>query len=353
MTLRRDGYRALTPEEQAAFVTDPRAAPFVRAVAPGASRPSVTAGRATTEQEVSMKQDGTGRRMRERGTRELQMALNRVGFGPIRVDGIHGPATDNLVREAQARLGLTVDGIVGPATKEALRMIATATGPKSRWYEAVRIANDKYGDTIAKHAGPVGVAAALAIIAVESGGRGLVDGHSTVANGSPVIRFEVHLFERLVGERVSQMMFLHDEVKPWNGHKMRKGRSGWRGIHTGDQADEWIAFDRAMVLDREAAYLSISMGAPQILGSWYRRLGYLTPTLMLHAFHVEDEQIRALFTFLQTGSNDHTNPDGDLWQSAIDKRWLDFARQYNGPGQAGNYKTWLQTAYGAAERLLE
>ncbi len=53
--------------------------------------------------------------------RELQKALNRVGFN-LEVDGYFGPTTDEAVKKFQADKGLVVDGIVGPATLEALNM---------------------------------------------------------------------------------------------------------------------------------------------------------------------------------------------------------------------------------------
>lgn len=53
--------------------------------------------------------------------RRIQRRLVELGFGPLDLDGIFGPATDAAVRRFQAARGLDVDGIVGPRTREALR----------------------------------------------------------------------------------------------------------------------------------------------------------------------------------------------------------------------------------------
>ena len=51
---------------------------------------------------------------------QLQRALNRLGCGPIDVDGDAGPITASAVREFQAGHGLKVDGRAGPATWAAI-----------------------------------------------------------------------------------------------------------------------------------------------------------------------------------------------------------------------------------------
>ncbi len=279
--------------------------------------------------------------------RELQLALNRFGVGPTRVDGSFGPSTENLVKQAQSMLGLTADGIVGPKTMKALGMGGKKAATESKWDRAVKAANLRYGEALKPLTGQISMAAALAIIAIESAGKGLT-------KGKPTIRFEVHLFERQVGIETSSRLFKRDRPEAWNGHTMRAAPgTGWVRIHTGNQNDEYAALALASSIDEEAAYKSICVGAPQILGSWHERIGYLTPVSMWQAFHVEEEQIRALFKFLETGDDDHRNPDGDLWAAATELRWRDFARQYNGPGQAATYEGWLKAAYKSAESLLE
>jgi N-acetylmuramoyl-L-alanine amidase len=62
--------------------------------------------------------------------RELQRALNVLGFDAGREDGIFGERTNRAVREFQRNVGLAADGIVGPTTLQALRRLRpVAPGP--------------------------------------------------------------------------------------------------------------------------------------------------------------------------------------------------------------------------------
>jgi murein L,D-transpeptidase YcbB/YkuD len=58
---------------------------------------------------------------------QVQSALTQLGYGPLKVDGIIGPASQAAVKKFQADHGLKVDGIPGPVTKTAL---ATALAQK-------------------------------------------------------------------------------------------------------------------------------------------------------------------------------------------------------------------------------
>jgi len=53
--------------------------------------------------------------------REIQTALQTLGFDPGPIDGINGPRTKAAVREFQTKFGLLIDGIAGPQTKTALK----------------------------------------------------------------------------------------------------------------------------------------------------------------------------------------------------------------------------------------
>ena len=48
--------------------------------------------------------------------RDLQEALNTLGFSVGAVDGVFGAATERAVRDFQASVGIDVDGIVGRVT---------------------------------------------------------------------------------------------------------------------------------------------------------------------------------------------------------------------------------------------
>jgi chitosanase len=66
--------------------------------------------------------------MRGDDVKALQSALLQQGFSGD-TDGVFGPMTAVLVRQFQAKKGLTADGVVGPGTWQALEVRAAATTP--------------------------------------------------------------------------------------------------------------------------------------------------------------------------------------------------------------------------------
>lgn len=62
--------------------------------------------------------EGVGANLQD--TRWIQESLNRLGYGPLVVDGSYGKKTTAAVREFQMRSRLDVDGLAGPKTKAAL-----------------------------------------------------------------------------------------------------------------------------------------------------------------------------------------------------------------------------------------
>lgn len=61
--------------------------------------------------EPQLKKGSTGQ-----AVRELQLALNALGYNTGAVDGQFGAQTESAVKQFQQDRGLTVDGIVGPLT---------------------------------------------------------------------------------------------------------------------------------------------------------------------------------------------------------------------------------------------
>ena len=51
---------------------------------------------------------------------DVQAALNRLSYGPIKVDGSYGPRTQEAVKAFQVKNGCTVDGWVGDETRAAI-----------------------------------------------------------------------------------------------------------------------------------------------------------------------------------------------------------------------------------------
>jgi cytoskeletal protein RodZ len=58
--------------------------------------------------------------------KQLQQALNSLGYDVGTPDGVYGPKTEAAVKEFQTKQNLTADGIVGPQT---LRALSAALNP--------------------------------------------------------------------------------------------------------------------------------------------------------------------------------------------------------------------------------
>lgn len=171
------------------------------------------------------------------------------------------------------------------------------------------------------------VACTLAVLCVESSGKGFEQN-----NGDRmIIRFENHKFWSFWGRLHPQhyrQHFSYNPDKVWTEHQWRAElQAPWQTFH-GQQAAEWRVFEFAQQLDKNAAMLSISMGAPQIMGFHYERLGYQSVNEMFRAFSGGIQgQIQGLFDFFNASM--HTF----LREQAFE----DFAALYNGKGQKKVY----------------
>jgi hypothetical protein len=193
---------------------------------------------------------------------------------------------------------------------------------------------NKYGGLLARVAQAYSIepAAAVAVLAVESGGAAFGP------NKRMIIRFENHLFYRLWGNKEEQTFNKHfkfDAESAWKGHLWRADPAqDWQSFH-GNQLKEWEVLNFARTLKGKAAKMSISMGAPQILGSNYARLGFDDVHQMFDAFnhpaYGEKNQIIGLFKFIES------DPRNRGITALRNKDFEAFAAMYNGTGQAATY----------------
>lgn len=173
-----------------------------------------------------------------------------------------------------------------------------------------------------------------AILEVESGGNGFND------DGSLKIRFEAHIFERYVGKFLFGSYFRYDPHDILNAWFRPTLANEWHPIHR-SQVDEYRAFEVAKNLPTgafEAAYLSMSMGAAQIMGFNYHRVGFKSASAMYEAF-VKDfrYQYIAFYNFIMS--------DNALVRAISERNWREVARLYNGPGLVDLYSARLELAY--------
>ena len=187
-------------------------------------------------------------------------------------------------------------------------------------------------------------AAAVAVLCVESGGQ------TSAPDGRMIIRFENHVFFQQWGKANPEPFHVHfyfDPEEPWRRHKFRERPAQDFADFHGDQSQEWRVLALARGLSEPAALRSISMGAPQIMGFNYARIGYDSVREMFEDFQSHPRfQILALFDFIKGPGA--TSP---LLEALQRRRFDDFAALYNGPGQAAEYSARLQVHFEAFQGL--
>jgi hypothetical protein len=195
---------------------------------------------------------------------------------------------------------------------------------------------NSFGGLLEPLADVIGIdpAAAVAVVAVESGGSGFKDRRM-------IIRFESHYFWRLWGKDnkgAFDTYFCFNRAKPWTGQRYRAASGEpWRDFH-GNQAAEWEVFTQACSLDAGAAESAISMGLPQIMGANHGMIGYETTGEMFSAFSRDERaQLIGLFDFIKGPHS--VSPAVNALQS---REFSAFAACYNGSGQAVAYGANLQ-----------
>lgn len=186
------------------------------------------------------------------------------------------------------------------------------------------------------------VACALAVLCVESSGKGFEQNN----RDRMIIRFENHKFWKFWGQHHPQQYrqhFAYSSEKVWRGHQWRSDTdSDWQSFH-GHQTKEWQVFEFARQLDENAALMSISMGAPQIMGFHYERIGYYSIKEMFDTFSDSIQgQINGLFDFFSPR----------MLQYLRDLDFEGFAGMYNGKGQKKVYGEKINRHYTAFKKIM-
>ncbi|RPH55816.1 MAG: DUF3380 domain-containing protein, partial [Chloroflexi bacterium] len=181
-----------------------------------------------------------------------------------------------------------------PTEAPADKRLTPAANASATTHLAADIWN-RYGGLLNALSGVLSIqpGTAVAVLAIESGGQAFGP------DGRMIIRFENHLFYQYWGKNnlaKFNQHFAFNATQRWTGHKWRSNPTGaWRDCHT-SQASEWEVLNFACALDETAAKLSISMGAPQIMGFNASVIGYASASDMFAAFSVsERDQVIGLF----------------------------------------------------------
>lgn len=162
-------------------------------------------------------------------------------------------------------------------------------------------------------------AALLAIMVVETGGRGFD------TRSRPIVLPEPHRFyaELGAGAKRDKAVALGLAYPIWGEEPYPK---------TSDARYQKI--DAMAAIDLDAALKAVSWGLPQILGSNYQPSGYAGAVLMVEDFKLgEAQQLGAMCRLLKAWGLDAGLRNVDLSRAV---NWQPFARRYNGPGYAKN-----------------
>ncbi len=250
-------------------------------------------------------------------------------------------------RPAFLRLDPSLTAIaLAPSEAERIDLSAVASNSGRR----VARAWNRYGGLLRVLADRLGIdpVVAAAVLAVES------SGNAFAGDGRMVIRFEVHIFHDLWGRQQPERFAQHfsfNAAERTRDHQWRPDpEQPWRPVHLSlsldeNQRSEWEVFTFASSLDATAARLSISMGAPQIMGFNYASIGYESVHAMFDAFSAsEHAQIIGFFDFVQARPRAITSLQaGDL---------VSFAAIYNGRAHAEAYADLIGDAIAALRALL-
>lgn len=221
----------------------------------------------------------------------------------------------------------------------------------SRSAEAV-VANtwNRFGGLVGKLSSLLNIppGSVVAVLAAESGGNAFA------ADGRMIIRFENHVFFNLWGKNNQEVFFRHfqfDRSSPrnsWKSHTWRANTSVDFAPFHGTQALEWQVLSFARALDDTAALSSISMGAPQVMGFNFKRLGYESVQRMFEYFaRSAHAQLLAMFDFVKSPSGVST-----AIQALQNHDFLTFASIYNGPANAQTYGQIIGNYAGIFSRLI-
>ncbi|WP_153075786.1 N-acetylmuramidase family protein [Paraburkholderia bonniea] len=242
----------------------------------------------------------------------LQRRLVRAGE-PVAITYLYDDETESAVASLQNRFGLVVDGIAGTKTYAAL-----LSGQRD-------VKHLRDADLI-EAADALGVPAACirAVNDVESRGCGFL------ADGRPVILFERHKFwQRLEACGTNPSPFA---ARSPNIVSQKAG--GYQG-----GAAEYIRLAAAELINPVAAWESASWGAFQVMGYHWQRLGYASIDDFVASMERDEaSQLDAFVRFIAA--------DPALLAALRGRKWIQFAKTYNGPNYARNlYDAKLAQAY--------
>lgn len=218
-----------------------------------------------------------------------------------------------------------------------------ATAENSSTFESIENYTSDFKQSVESEAKRLNIdpAFALAIMTVESGKKYYSDAPNPLENVGkpPLIRFEPHILNQQLARSGNQTA-----PGKWGTSKL-VGRNVDGVSCEGGQANEIACLNKAITINREAAFNSISMGMGQIMGFNAKLSGYANAEEMFKKFSSGfggvKAQILGMFKVIENSPA--------ILKAAQNKDYSSFARLYNGASvgtkKHDQYMAALQTAY--------
>mgnify|MGYP002651479918 CR=1 FL=1 len=206
---------------------------------------------------------------------------------------------------------LKVDGLGGALTRAAFIQVFINKNAKA-------ITECDLMD-LAKELGDNSTKRIKAVSKVESNGSGWFD------SGLPKILYERHYFYKFVKETINIVSLGFLSKSDWGGYTIDINKNGIN--------DSWEKLSRAVCINPDGALQSISIGKFQVMGKWYKEIGYAHPIDMLwDASQTEYSHYKMLVGYIKMARL----VPAFLSLSTNPKNNIPFARGYNGSSYIKN-----------------
>lgn len=259
------------------------------------------------------------------GVYVLEELLVDLGY-IIYVSNYFGRDTQKAVMDFQLKHKLVKDGIVGPKTWAKLLEIQQQLVQ----FNDKLLSEQDLIDFATQY--KLELATVKAVNEVESNGKGFL------LDGRPRILFEGHVFWRELDKRGIDPKTLKSD------HSKNVLYKSWTKKHYEGGKQEYDRLEKAAGLSdidavHDAAFVSASYGAFQIMGFHYSLLGYASVDSFVSDMYTHEKKHLKAFGLFCKANN--------LIKHLQSKNWEAFARGYNGSGFKKNkYDEKLAQAYG-------
>jgi len=251
------------------------------------------------------------------------------------------------VRDVQAMAGFTgdaLDGKLGPTTLAALK---AAFPPPQPTAEALLTIGDRVLPPAEERIAPPpevvsesGTADKAAVARLWNSYGGAILDHASASQVEPAVALAIFAVEsKRAYDPTTGLVIVRFEPKVF----LRRAARIVTSDHS-SQLAEWQAIETAYAINPKAALESASYGLPQLMGFNFGVTEHADARALLLAFQRSArEQVAGFFGFVAANK---------LVDEARERRFVDFARRYNGSGKEQLYGAKMKKYFLFAKQLL-